>query len=649
MAICAGFSFASVAAAAGAPDWMRAQLNGELPPHDEKTVAVVLYAETIFTVQANGKMSRLDRNVTKILRPDGAARGVVRAEFDPQSPILRMQAWSIPPNGKDYEVKEKDAIETPVQVTGGELISDLKTKVMRIPAATVGSVIGFEIEQEVHPNLLLEEWGFQDVIPVREAHLTLSLPHGWAYRARWVNHAEEPPAETAPAHWSWTLRDVAPIRLEARMPPWRGISSRVLIGIVPPNGQQTPSQSWDAVGAWYGNLTRERLGASPDMQRKVRELTADAGTMLEKMKAIAHFVQTDIRYVAIELGIGDFQPHSAADVFAHRYGDCKDKVTLMRSMLKEIGIDSHYVLINTERGSIIADTPPNLDFNHAILAIDLPADVDASGLDARNSGTGPPLLFFDPTDELTAFGSLSGALQANYGLLVSSTGGALMKLPQLPVASTGVDRTATFVLDEAGTLSGDVHEVHRGDRAAGERYVLRSVDRDTDRIKPVEATVGASLASYQILKAVLVNAHSQNQPLEWKYTLEAHNYAKGTGEVVLVRPRVLGSFSSALMETKEPRQNPIEFGGPEHDSDVFEITLPQSYTVDELPPPVDLEEPFASYHSKTVVVGHVMRCTRIFEIKQLDVPVSSADELKEFFRHIEGDERNSAVLLRASN
>ena len=61
------------------------------------------------------------------------------------------------------------------------------------------------------------------------------------------------------------------------------------------------------------------------------------------MKILANYMQRNIRYVAIEVGIGGFQPHPAADVFAHQYGDCKDKATLLSTMLKQIGIDSYYV------------------------------------------------------------------------------------------------------------------------------------------------------------------------------------------------------------------------------------------------------------------------------------------------------------------
>ena len=71
--------------------------------------------------------------------------------------------------------------------------SDLRTKTLRIPAATVGSVIGYEIEQELRPYVMVDEWEFQDTIPVREAHYTLQLPHGWSYKTNWLNQAEEHP------------------------------------------------------------------------------------------------------------------------------------------------------------------------------------------------------------------------------------------------------------------------------------------------------------------------------------------------------------------------------------------------------------------------------------------------------------------------
>jgi hypothetical protein len=318
-------------------------------------------------------------------------------------------------------------------------------------------------------------------------------------------------------------------------------------------------------------------------------------------------------------------------------------------MLKEIGVDSYYLFINTERGAVDLATPPNLDFNHVILAIALPTDYDDATLLARTSH--PKLgniVYFDPTDELTPFGRIAGALQANYGVLAMSDGGELVQLPKLPTSSNAIERTAQMTLDDKGTLQGDIHEVWKGDPAAMQRYVLRSLPLDTDRVKPLESIAASSFTSFQILRATIGNLRVMDKPLEWNYTIEAAKYAKPAGELLLVRPRVLGSKSSGLLETKEPREHSIEFERPQRDTDVFEIALPKGYEIDELPPAVNIDEGFASYQSKTEVIGKKLRYTRVLEIKDLSVPVGKADKLKLFYRTIEGDERNLAVLKRVS-
>ena len=111
---------------------------------------------------------------------------------------------------------------------------------------------------------------------------------------------------------------------------------------------------------------------------------------------------------------------------------------------------------------------------------------------------------------------------------------------------------------------------------------------------------------------------------------------------------MIGSKSSSLLETKEPRNFSIEFEGPVQDTDTFEISLPPGYEVDDLPPPVDVDFGFASYHSKTDMTGNAIRYNRTFEVKELSVPVSKAEELKKFYRIIASDERNTVVLRLAS-
>jgi len=654
-ALTVSFSFlglASRAYAGDAPPWMRALVNVPLPEHDEKTNAVLLLAEDTFTVQGSGRMKRIERRVYKILRPDGRTYGTIHAHFDSETKINFIHGWCIPAQGKDYEVKDKEAIETALYgVQDGELMSDLKTKVLTIPASEPGNIVGYEIEQEVHPYVIQDIWSFQHVdVPVREAHYTLLLPAGWEYKAAWLNYPEAAPS-TASGQWQWVVNDVKAIKPESAMPPWGGVAAQMIVSLIPPGGAGNKGfESWADMGRWQFGLTQGRRSASPEIKQRVAELTKGDGTTLAKMRSLALSVQKDVRYVAIQLGIGGWQPHPAADVFTHKYGDCKDKATLLSAMLQEIGVESFYVSINTTRNAVTPETPAVRWFNHVILAVRLPESVKDPSLRAvlDHSKRGR-LLFFDPTDEWTPFGSVRGELQANYGLLVTEDGGELIKLPQLPAELNGVVRTAKLTLTASGTLSGDFVEQRNGDNGTQQRASLKSVAKDADRIKFLESLISHSLPTFQITKASLVNLNQTDQPFGYQYSLVAQNYAKTAGNLLLIRPRVVGVNSSDLLETKEPRKYPVEFDGPWKNSDTIEIALPAGYEVDDLPPPVNADYSFASYHSKTETSGNTLKYTRTFEVKELTVPVSKAEDLKKLYRVIAGDERNTAVLKPAAH
>jgi hypothetical protein len=633
-----------------APAWMHALVNVPLPAHDEKTDAVKLYSERIVTVQSADKIKTLVRVAYKILRPGGRELATVVIPFDAQTKVNFVHAWCIPAQGKDFEVKDKEAAEVAVPaVPGSELITDLRAKLLRIPAADPGNIVGYEYEQEDHPFVLQDVWYFQGEHPSREDHYTLQLPVGWEYKASWLNHVEVAPTGTG-NQWLWAVSGIPGIRDEYEMPPHRGIEGQMIISFVPPGGAGKYFADWRDMGIWYNDLTRGRRDASADISQKTTALTAGSTATLAKMQAIAKFLQHDVRYVGIELGIGGFQPHAAGDVFAHRYGDCKDKATLMSTMLKGVGVDSYYVVINAERGAVTPDMPAHMGgFNHVILAIRLPEGMtDASLVAVMQHPKLGRILFFDPTDELTAFGTLRGALQANYGLLVTADGGELTELPQLSPGTNGVRRVARLTLTPDGTLKGDVKEIRYGDSAAYQRYALRTATKEADKIRPIETMLARSLPTYRLMTASVSNTEQTELPFVFNYSLVAENYAKSAGGLLLVRPRVMGNKSSDLLETKETRQYAVEFDGPSQDMDSFEISLPAGYVVDDLPQPVSADYGFASYHSKAEVVGNVLRYSRTFEVKEPSVPLSKMSDLKMLYRIIASDERNTAVLRPAS-
>src|ERR1700685_1188849 len=641
--------FPSRAAAGGdAPAWMHGLVNAPLPSYDDKTDAVLLYSETNVTVLSTDRIRTQVRRAYKILRPNGREHGTLAVHFNPERKIRSLRAWGIPAQGKDYEVKDKDATDR--SLSGEELINDVKYRVLQIPAPDPGNIVGYEYEVEEQPFYLQDMWYFQGEDPLREGHYSLQLPPGWEFRATWLNHPEVTAVDAGNNLWRWTINDVGGVRKEPDMPPVNGVVGQMIVTFFAPGGRALNGfAAWDDMGRWYGNLAQGRTESSPEIKQEVAALTATKTTPLQKMQALAVFVQHDIRYVAIELGIGGLQPHAASEVFSHHYGDCKDKATLMRSMLREIGVDSYYVVINSRRGVVTRDMPAHDGFNHVITAIKLPDGLTSSSLVATMQH--PKLgriLFFDPTDELTPFGQIRGELQDNYALLVTPDGGELLGLPQQPSKMNSIERTATLTLDPSGTLRGEVKEWRLGDRASSERWRLRAFRKEKDRIKPIESLLAGSLSTFFITKATLENLSLSDQPFGFDYSFESERYAKNAGDLLLVRPRVLGVKAQGFLETKEPRKFPVEFEAPVRHPNKFKITIPPGYEVDDLPPAVDADYSFASYHSKTEVKGNVIGYTRTFEVKELSVPVGKTEDLRKFYRAIAGDERNTVVLKTAS-
>src|SRR6202166_5200854 len=114
-----------------------------------------------------------------------------------------------------------------------------------------------------------------------------------------------------------------------------------------PDIQLTTFESWEQVGRWYASLEKDRRMPSPEVRSKAQELTKGMNGDMEKIEALYDCVAKNSRYVSLSLGVGRYQPHAASDVLHDQYGDCKDKHTLLASLLEAEGLHASSVLINS--------------------------------------------------------------------------------------------------------------------------------------------------------------------------------------------------------------------------------------------------------------------------------------------------------------
>jgi Domain of Unknown Function with PDB structure (DUF3857)/Transglutaminase-like superfamily len=629
------------------PEWMQELTRAQLPPYPPETDAVVLLDDESTVVKDNGDIATVHRFAAKILRPGGSKEvGLVVVPFDSETKLTYLKAWSLDAKGQVYEVKEKDAVET--AMLDDNTYSDLRHKVLQIPAAVPGTIVGYEYQQRRRPYFLQDAWAYEGRLPVRKARFSVTLPPGWRYEAFWSNREKLQPTE-AGTTLTWEVADVAGIEPQRSMPAYRAVAPLMVVNYLPSNVTRAATHgSWADVSTWAWKLVQGRRTGTPEIHARAVALTQGSNTPIEKIRALAPFAQREIRYVAVEIGIGGYQPHQAAEIFAHRYGDCKDKATLLSAMLKEVGIDSDYLLVHTDRGVVQPDMPSAASFNHVVLAIYLPPNVSTEGLPAlyKHPKLGN-ILFFDPTDEFTPVGQIPTYLQASYGLLVREKDGELLKLPLHDPSVNQLKRTAKFTLLMDGTLMGKVEETRTGVYAKISRARLLNT-KDNDRAKVLENFLSQFLGSFRLKSATVSDLDHYDAPLTIKYELEAPNYAKVVGNLLLVPPRVLGTKTNDILEDGKKRRFPVEFEEASSQFDSFEITLPPGYEIDEMPDATNAKYGFGEYSSKIAFDKGVLHYSRECQMKSVFVPLENVSELQKFYRQIYADERASAVLKKAN-
>jgi hypothetical protein len=645
-AVCAALSFPVYAG--GPPEWLVEAAQKPTPPGLPKdTDAVILYADQQTTVNDKGEVETLHRAVIRILRPGGRDFGKIVVWFSPEDPLLSLKGWSIPASGKPYEVGQKEAVES--SPFNYDLYSDNRQKVLTIPASDPGNVIGYEWVQRERPYFLQKEWDFQHSIPVLDARFSLDLPAGWEYVTNWRNHAEEKPLSLGAGQYSWQMQNVAGLKSEDSMPGWDAVASSMSVSFYPADSAKpgtTIGRSWSDVSAWHCSLCQSVESDSPQIRAKVSELTAGASSDWEKIQRLAGYVQSQIRYVAIEIGIGGYKPHPSPDVFRSGYGDCKDKAALLVTMLHDAGMDSTIVLVNTERAEIVPQFP-TLDFDHAVVAIHLPDSAPSSHLDAevRQPGQGR-LLFFDPTNPAVPIGELPQYLQANFVLMAQPSGGALIELPISPPEASHRTRSGKFSLSAVGNLSGDVTETSTGSLAADSRTRWQS-ENAAERTKHVENMLGNSFIHFALTSYSLSGDEAVGKDLGLHYSFQTDGFAQYAGGYLVVRPCVIREYASDIMERPEPRRFPVELGGTSVREDDYEILVPSGLVPDDLPDPVNVVEDFAEYHSSITFSSGALHYHRTLITKKLIVPVGELPALKTFYQKVAGDQAASALLRPA--
>jgi len=627
------------------PDWVTqaAAAKVHVPAGSDPKAAVLLENE-LDTINPDGTITERYRKVVKILEPEGRDYAHPVVTFNSESKLISFHVWGIGPDGHHYTLKKDQIIEGGAD-EWGILYNDVLYDTADVPGADPGGIVAYEFVEKSTLYAGVDDWIFQHEIPTVKSVFEVDLPPGWQHTELWHNHKNVVPMQVGPNQFRWELDNIPGIDLDSvPMAPAEGaLDGRMTVYFASTPVPTSAPQLWSRIGVWYTRLASPQSEGPADIASASRSLTTANTDFITRIRAVATFMQQQIRYVGIEIGIGGYIPHPAEEVFRNRYGDCKDKVTLMIAMLDAVGVRATWVLVDTDRG-VIDPNVPSLDGDHMIAAIVIPPGYQNPALKAVvTMKDGKRYLIFDPTNEYVPIGLLPNYLQGSTGLLMDGAESQAISLPILTPATDTVDRTADFTLNANGILTGTVTVKRLGASSWNQRYfyALNSAD---DQRKALDNGLSSDFSSFTVGSASVHNVQALDKPLVQQYQVAANDYAKHAGALLLVRPRVIGSDSVNLQTSG--RKYPVEFDGTGDWRDTFKMKIPAGYKVDDLPDPVNMNLGFASYHSDVKAQGGVLKYSREYMVKKLELKAADYGELRKLEAQINADENSNVVLKK---
>jgi hypothetical protein len=625
------------------PQWGLDAAKTPIPAYAKDAEAVILFDEYVETVDDQGRAVERERRVMRILKPQGRHDAVCAVSYDVDEKINYFREWTIAADQKQYQAQDTDFIDmgdndVPI------MLSASKVRVVHPPAADVGATIVCESEELLKPYIQETDWQIQSSIPVVFQALEVDLPAGRAHSEAWHKFTPVKPVEVAPNHWRWEVKDMPALDLRQvrSHPAWEALAARMSVqwGDAAVAGKDN---QWRAIGQWTTKLEEHRPDPSPEITAQTQSLISGAPDFYAKLSRITEYIQKNIRYFIVERGIGGLQANHASDIFRNRYGDCKDKTTLLISMLQVAGIHAVYVPVDHRRG-VVDPEDPSIYGDHMIAAIELPADVQDLRLKAIvKANDGKRYLIFDSTDERTPVGNLRSDLQGSFGTLAAGPASQIIALPVLDPDANGTELKGSFTLAVDGVLTGSIDTSHTGPEGADLRGFLKYTD-EKERREYWEKHVAQTLPGVTLDAFQFTQPSALDKPLEFHYKVTARQYSHQAGSLLLVRPRVIGSL--ALPFDDKPRIYPIDLDATGHWRDSFDIAIPPGYVVDETPDPVSLDLDFASYHSTVTAKGNLLHYEREYIVRQVEIPPSKAADFRRLEATILSDEKNSAVLKK---
>ena len=393
-----------------------------------------------------------------------------------------------------------------------------------------------------------------------------------------------------------------------------------------PDVQLTTFQSWDEVGQWYADLQKDRIVPDEKIKVKAEEIIGGKTTERDKVRALYEFVAKNFRYVSLSLGQGRYQPHAAASVMSNQYGDCKDKHTLLASMLAATGLRAYPVLLNSTR-KLDEDIPSPGQFDHVISAIPL----------------GSETLWADTTSEVAPAGLLSPNLRNKKALMIPTAGPARLETtPAEPPFLSSESVTIEGTVDDLGKLTAHARMLLRGDSEMYMRFAFRRTPKNDWKNLGFYLGIGVGIEG-EVTDIKTSDPADLDKPFEIEFNVAKNDFLDWSSKKLKVGVPLPSLNLSQFKGRKGSSTKPLELGPPIDISYNLKLTLPGKYQT-RLPLPLKVSRDYAEYAANYQMQGPALVGDRTLHLRRRELPAERLQDYLAFTAAVKSDEAQTLSL-----
>lgn len=594
--------------------------------------AVVRYNASELIVKSAGRAIVKTHTIVTVLNEKAEQKATMLLFYQKKfSSVASADMIIYDADGKVIKKYHKGDMYDRSAVSAESIIDD--ERLMVVEHNITGYPVTIEQINETDRNSYLDLFSWQILEPelsVQNATYRITVNPSLGFRYKNSNTAIVPKKETANGMdiYTWTVNNLKAIKPEEDCVPWRVLPKiSFATDAFEYNGIPGDISSWASYGKWQLALNTDVCSLKSAREDEIRQMTAGIASDKDKVKFLYEYMQKNMRYVSIQLGLGGLKPFPATFVDEKKYGDCKALANYMSALLKAVNIPAYYAIVRAGENEEPADPKfPSDPFNHIILCVPLKGDTT----------------WLECTSNTQQFGKLGAFTENRNALLVTPDGGKLVNTPRSNMADNQFKSDVHIKLNPDGSAIAEVKINTSGEYR--------------------NAYLGLAQMKLDEQKQALIRSLNMKQPSvlsvqpgddkdgidQLTLNLEYETFFDmAAGNKQFYRPRVFDLWRLTVPPL-EKRKTDYYFDHPMAKTCVTTIDLPQGFEVDALPANASLKFSYGSFNisynydaGKNQVIS-----TTTFNLTDHVIPAAKYTEMQEYMDSINKAQNKKLVIRK---